>query len=202
MKKPQLYILSILCLLNIQLFGQEESEESNCTDCHSDLVGQAVMHYPAEDDCENCHMPNGNEHPGDAKAFDLGEEMPGLCFLCHEEYTMENKHIPVEMGECLMCHSAHGSPNKGLLLQAPESVMCGDCHDMSMTEMRVKHGPIEGGNCSSCHDPHQSEQPALLKSEKSALCIQCHTRESLVEENANIHYPFEDDCSVKSGLNF
>jgi predicted CXXCH cytochrome family protein len=141
-------------------------------------------------------MPNGNEHPQDGvPGFDLGDEMPGLCFLCHEEHTKENKHAPVEMGECLMCHSAHGSPNKGLLIQSPESAMCAECHDMSMTELRVKHGPIGGGTCSSCHDPHQSDQSALLKSEKPGLCMQCHTKASLEGGMAILHYPFEDDCA-------
>ena len=103
MKKPLLYSFSVLCLYSFQLLGQEEEAEFSCTDCHSDLVGQAVMHYPAEDDCENCHMPNGNEHPQDGvSGFDLGDEMPGLCFLCHEEHAKENKHAPVEMGECLI----------------------------------------------------------------------------------------------------
>jgi predicted CXXCH cytochrome family protein len=126
--------------------------------------------------------------------FDMGDEMPGLCFMCHEEYTLTNKHAPVEMGECLMCHSPHGSPNKGMVIKAPESVLCAECHDMAMTEKSVKHGPITEGMCSSCHDPHQSENLALLKSEKRSLCIQCHTKTRLETEMDNLHYPFDDDC--------
>ena len=202
-----LYLLSLISIKNsaqamsdYEITGNviiaSDLKQIICIDCHSDLVGQAVMHYPAEDDCENCHMPNGNEHPQDGvSGFDLGDEMPGLCFLCHEEYAKKNKHAPVEMGECLMCHSAHGSPNKGLLLQAPESAMCGECHDMSLTEQRVKHGPIGDGTCNSCHDPHHSEQTALLKSESPGLCMQCHTKTRLEGGMANQHYPFEDDCS-------
>ncbi|MEN8250876.1 MAG: hypothetical protein ABFS32_18230, partial [Bacteroidota bacterium] len=60
MKKSLLYLFSLICLYCYPLFGQEETAEYSCTDCHSDMVEHEVMHYPAEDDCENCHMSNGN----------------------------------------------------------------------------------------------------------------------------------------------
>ncbi|MEN8251000.1 MAG: cytochrome c3 family protein, partial [Bacteroidota bacterium] len=110
MNKHTLFATGIILLFCNHVFCQEDTADFSCTDCHSDMVEHEVMHYPAEDDCENCHMSNGNEHPNDSlRGFDLGDEMPGLCFLCHEEHTKENKHAVSEMGECLMCHSAHGS---------------------------------------------------------------------------------------------
>ncbi|MEN8157871.1 MAG: cytochrome c3 family protein [Bacteroidota bacterium] len=212
MKYLTLLTTSIICLFSSYVYGQlgeidlattsalqnspEEIVLNACTDCHSDLVGQKVMHYPAEDDCENCHMANGEEHPQEGvKGFDMADEMPGLCFLCHEENTKTNIHAPSEMGECLMCHSAHGSPNKGLLVKSKESELCADCHDMSMTEQRVKHGPVAGGDCSSCHEPHQSDNYGLLKTEKRSMCLNCHTSVRMESELENIHYPFEDDCA-------
>ena len=191
MKKQIILVFSIFCLVSFHVFGQDETIEVSCADCHSDLVEQVVMHYPAEDDCENCHMANGNEHPQEnVKGFDMADEVPGLCFLCHEEHTMENKHAPSEMGECLMCHSVHGSPNKSLLLSSPQSTLCAECHDMEMTERRVKHKPVADGTCTGCHDPHQSDNMTLLKAEKPALCMQCHSKTSMEAGLANIHYPF------------
>lgn len=196
MKRTPISIIIFLCLLTTNILAQEQTAELSCVDCHSDIVGQAVMHYPAEDACDNCHMSNGNAHPKEGvKGFDMGDELPGLCFLCHEEHAKVNKHAPSEMGECLMCHSPHGSANKGLLLSSPESAMCAECHDMSMTELRVKHGPVASGTCTVCHDPHQSDNPSLLKSEKPQICMQCHTKSSLEAGMANIHYPFDDDCA-------
>jgi len=196
MKKAPMIVFSIICLFNSLVFAQDETNEKSCTDCHSDLVGQTVMHYPAEDACDNCHMPNGNEHPmEDVKGFDMSDEMPALCYMCHEQYDKANIHAPSEMGECLMCHSSHGSPNKALLLQSPQSALCIECHDMAMTEKQVKHGPVASGSCTSCHDAHQSDNSALLKSEKPQLCMQCHTKASLEAGMENIHYPFEDDCA-------
>lgn len=196
MKKTTLLVISTICLSSFHVFGQEETIELSCTDCHSDLVSQAVMHYPAEDACDNCHMSRGNEHPQDnVKGFDMADEMPGLCFLCHEQYEKSNIHAPSEMGECLMCHSPHGSPNKALLIKAPQSALCAECHDMEMTEGTIKHKPVAEGSCTGCHDPHQSDNSALMISEKPGLCMQCHTKESLEAGMETIHYPFEDDCS-------
>ena len=186
-------LIAFSCLF---AFGQDETSEYSCTDCHSDLIEYNVMHYPAEDACDNCHMANGKEHPADGvSAFDLGDEMPALCFMCHETYTLTNQHAPSEMGECLMCHSPHGSASQGLLIQSSQTVLCAECHDMSIVEKSVKHGPVDAGSCSSCHDPHQSENSYLLKSEKRSMCLDCH--ETVKEEMAlgSIHYPFEDDCS-------
>lgn len=196
MKKSPLLVFSLICFSSLHIFGQEEEVEITCTDCHSDLVEQTVMHYPAEDACDNCHTSNGNEHPQDGVlGFDLGDEMPALCFLCHDTYTQTNQHVPSEMGECLMCHSPHGSANQGLLIQSPQSTLCAECHDMSITEKTVKHGPVAAGSCSSCHDPHQSENSALLKSEKRSLCFECHETVKREASYSSLHYPFDDDCS-------
>jgi len=196
MKRINLLLAGLMYLVCSNVQGQEESSEPGCKVCHSDLVEHAVMHYPAEDACDNCHMSNGSEHPLDGViGFDLADEMPGLCFLCHEEYTKTSKHAPSEMGECLMCHSAHGSPNSGLLLEAPQSALCAGCHDMAMTEKRVKHGPLAGGHCTSCHEAHQSDNAFLLKAEKRALCMNCHETIKKEAGFSSIHYPFEDDCA-------
>ncbi len=70
-----------------------------CTECHLDLVENEVMHYPAEDACENCHESRGYEHPGDSTGFTLMDQVPALCFYCHEEGTeIAHPHQPVIAG--------------------------------------------------------------------------------------------------------
>ncbi len=205
MKQQNLILFGAIILICTGVVGQlwkdtpvtpKKQPQVNCMECHFSLTGQEVMHAPVEDACDYCHISNGNDHPMEnVIGFDLGDQMPGLCYLCHEEPTKKNQHMPSEMGECLMCHSVHGSPNKFLLVQPQESVICAECHDMSMTEKPVKHSPVANGSCSSCHDPHQSDNSGLLRVEPPDLCLQCH--ESVKEESglANQHYPFEEDCS-------
>ena len=177
-------------------FGQSEGDYLNFIDCHDDIIEQKIKHAVAEDDCENCHMANGNAHPQEGvKGFELGDEVPALCFMCHDENTKSNIHPPSEEGECLTCHSPHSSANKGLLINAPQAALCFDCHDASIAEKQFKHKPVAEGNCSNCHDPHQSEYDQLLKAEKKLLCLSCHTSAQMQMEFSSKHVPFEDDCA-------
>lgn len=187
-----LYFLIIF--LPLSLYAQATPE--SCINCHSDLMQQKVLHAAATDACDNCHLSTGVEHPGgEGKGFKLNEELPGLCFICHEDLTKEYIHAPAEMGECLMCHSPHSSPNKSLLIESPQSSLCAQCHDMGITERAVKHKPVEEGNCSSCHDPHQSDISRFLITKKPDLCLNCHATVKEEKTYAIQHPPFEDDCS-------
>ncbi len=68
------------------VLGQEGGEQS-CLECHSDIIANQIIHAPAEESCDYCHESNGNEHPlENVKGFTLSEEMPGLCYICHDEY--------------------------------------------------------------------------------------------------------------------
>jgi len=76
--------------------GKEVRQEMACTECHSDLVEYGVMHYPAEDACDNCHESTGEEHPGETRGFTLMDQAPALCFYCHEEAAeRDHPHRPV-----------------------------------------------------------------------------------------------------------
>ncbi|MCK4919956.1 MAG: cytochrome c3 family protein [Bacteroidales bacterium] len=190
MKKLTIILFSII--FSFSLSGQ--TENLSCTDCHDTYIQHEVMHAVAADDCETCHMSTGSEHPQDGvKGFDLGDEMPALCFMCHEEHTKENVHAVST--ECLMCHSPHGSANKSLLLSSPQSILCAECHDMSLVEKRVKHEPLADGNCTSCHHPHQSDYSQLLKAEKPQLCFNCHVSVQMETGLENIHPPLDDECA-------
>ncbi|MFO7671364.1 MAG: cytochrome c3 family protein [Bacteroidales bacterium] len=188
--------------------GNEDRQEMECTECHADLVGNTVMHYPAEDACENCHESTGEEHPGDSKGFKLMDQIPALCFYCHSEGTDSvHPHQPVETGRCLACHDAHGSA-QAMLLKFPQQELCLSCHnksyetDSSMTinigrlvkGRMMAHSAIEGEGCTVCHKGHGSGYQNLLVdlypednyikvgTEVFGLCFQCHDASLLEEE--------------------
>lgn len=160
--------------------------EQDCTECHSDLLEYGLMHYPAEDACNNCHEPTGATHPSaDSLGFRLTDKVPELCYYCHEEPVRQSSaHDPHMKGECLACHDAHGS-DAGSLLREPDPVLCMGCHKLVGGPKRA-HSAIELGGCMSCHLAHGSEFRTLLvdsypkedyvpaQPENFSLCFLCH----------------------------
>lgn len=194
MKNILALVYTILITTASPVIVSAQKTEPSCIDCHASISNSMVKHEALENGCELCHMETGETHPqSNVKTFTLTEEMPALCFMCHEEHTKTNLHAVST--ECLMCHSPHGSDYKSLLINSPQSALCAECHDMSMAEKQVKHKPVAEGNCASCHDPHQSELSYLLKEEKKQLCLKCHTSIQMQSELENIHPPFDDDCA-------
>lgn len=167
----------------------------SCKDCHTTLISKKVLHAPADESCENCHMPNDNQHPQEGlKGFQLADEPATLCFYCHEEYTKTNKHAPAESGECLMCHDPHSSNSAALLKEANSKALCMQCHDFEIPKTDIVHAPVKNGACHECHDPHQSDQSAFLKSAKPDLCFSCHKNIAELATASVKHAVFEDDC--------
>ena len=175
--------------------GQAIADEKSCIDCHSNILANQIIHTPAEESCDYCHESNGNEHPiENLKGFKLSEDMPGLCFICHEEFQGKIIHAPVEAGECVFCHSPHSSSNPALLKVIPTADLCFECHDAEITENKFNHQPVSEGNCQTCHNPHKSNERSLLKSEMPGLCFSCHEKSGQEMTAKYIHPPFEDDC--------
>lgn len=184
------------------------TQDLACTECHTDLVGNEVMHYPAEDACDNCHESTGNEHPGDSLGFVLMDLIPTLCFYCHEEgIETEHPHMPVSQGSCLDCHDAHGS-SYPMILKSDEKELCLSCHDKSyksdssetknigrlLKGKMIPHSAIEGGGCMVCHKSHGTDYQSLLVDaypveeyipvsvEAFGLCFLCHDIDLLEAE--------------------
>lgn len=191
--------------------GQSD-EAQDCKECHDDLVNRDVMHYPAEDACDNCHESTGASHPfGDSLGFRLMDQVPALCFNCHEESASPiHAHLPVVQGKCLDCHDAHGSTQTSLLL-TQEQELCLGCHnraysgDSSETanisrlvkgSKRVVHTAISELGCLVCHQAHGSDKHDLLvdtypaedylpaTTENFALCFLCHDTDILDAEES------------------
>lgn len=181
--------------------GMAGAREPACSECHSDLLEYQLMHYPAEDACNNCHEATGTPHPsGDGPGFRLIDKVPELCYYCHEEPRQQSSvHGPHLKGECLACHDAHGSEAGSLLIESdPE--LCLGCHKQvfrtdstEVSDIRKlvggrnrAHSAIELGGCMSCHRAHGSEFRALLVDsypqedylpalpENFSLCFLCH----------------------------
>jgi len=201
-------ILDLLIILALPFSGSDEAGSGladrqfyDCKECHGDLVEQDVMHYPAEDACDNCHESTGASHPsGDSVGFRLMDEIPTLCYYCHEEsLDKAHPHQAVAAGDCLGCHNAHGSSETSLL-HLPDPDLCLSCHKQdyrtdSTETLNIRrlvqgnmmvHSAIPGGGCMSCHQAHGSDFRALLvdrfpeadyvpsSTENFELCFLCH----------------------------
>jgi predicted CXXCH cytochrome family protein len=212
----QLFFIELLIILSLA-FGRTEGPElfegahqpPTCKECHSDLVEYELMHYPAEDACDNCHEPTGASHPSDdSLGFRLMDNIPELCYYCHEEPAQfAFPHQVHASGDCLACHDAHGSDRSSLILLADPD-LCLSCHkrhyktDSSET-VNIKrlitgkmkaHSAIEGGGCLSCHLSHGSGKRALLVETypeadylpaltgNFALCFMCHDTDLMEAE--------------------
>ncbi len=145
--------------------------DSPCYKCHQKqrtAFAKGKIHNPvAEGDCSSCH-----EDHGDKNKLVLSEEVPQLCYGCHDEYKLAHKHSPVADGNCLDCHQVHNSEVPGLLVKAvPE--LCADCHDAMGTKKSV-HQPVADGSCLDCHKAHDSAEPKLLAKPAPELCADCH----------------------------
>ena len=181
-----------------------------CIECHGDLVGKEMIHYPAEDACDNCHESTGASHPSeDSLGFRLMDSSPALCFLCHEEGPARaHVHQPVAEGKCLACHDAHGSSQASLLLHE-EQELCLGCHNRAYSSDSSETGNIrplvKGSNmvvhtaiadmgCMTCHQAHGSDFRALLvdaypaedyvpaETENFGLCFLCHDADIMEAE--------------------
>lgn len=196
----QPFIIELLIILTLP-FSRPEAQQPDCAECHGDLLDRAVVHYPAEDACDNCHEATGATHPlGDSLGFRITESTPGLCYLCHEEPAQKaHPHQPWLQGQCLGCHDPHGS-SQPLLLRSPDPELCLSCHnreyktDSTITvnigrliQGKMKaHSAITLGGCASCHQAHGSDFRELLvaqfpeedylpaTSENFELCFLCH----------------------------
>ncbi len=168
-----------------------------CQECHADLLAEETVHAPAKKKCERCHETKGQEHPlENVIGFTLAEEVPGLCYGCHDPKNVEEHvHDPIAKGECLTCHSPHSSPNLYLAKASPVGVMCNECHTLDIPEGNMVHQAVTDGDCQACHNPHQSDNEKLLNSTNTArLCRSCHKPQRKELKLEYVHAPFKEDC--------
>jgi predicted CXXCH cytochrome family protein len=158
-----------------------------CFQCHEATRDQLAMlpdvHDPVRTgSCHDCHDPHGSDH-----AAQLREDVPTLCYECHEEIrtrveTSKHTHsVAGEPGGCMTCHTPHASPVSAGLRDDPLT-LCRSCHEREITtaegetiagfahqvEARMfLHGPVRQRDCGACHNSHGSDHFRLLVGEYS-----------------------------------
>lgn len=153
------------------------ADEDPCLKCHQKLKPTGKSYHAAIAlGCQTCHKhAEGKIHPGDKNSILLIQDMPGLCYSCHEQSKFQGKsgHKPVSTGTCTACHDAHQSAYSKLLLKDIPSI-CYTCHDEK--KFRGKSGHTLLGMCSGCHNPHSSNTEKLLRTDQPELCYTCHNK--------------------------
>lgn len=118
---------------------------------------KTVYHPPyQEKQCVSCHNKN--------MMGTLNQDMPDLCFQCHEDFNKKYKvlHGPVGGGQCTMCHNPHMTTNKKLLKRTGQS-LCLYCHTSEQVMKAEVHKDINEINCTECHNPHGGEDRYVLR---------------------------------------
>jgi len=201
-------LLALVAALLARPARAAELADSPCFKCHyvqKKVFAEGTVHNPvSEADCESCH----DDH-GPSNKLVLKDEVPQLCYGCHDEVKGSHVHDPVGGGECLECHKVHNSERKKLLAKASPD-LCYGCHDDFNSKPTV-HSPVAEGECLACHNGHVAESSALLTksysreryteySEKAyELCFECHEAKTFQEAStkdatefrngtANLHY--------------
>ena len=180
-RSPNLLILLLVAALPWAVRAAELAD-TPCYECHDELqekFSKGSPHSPVEEgDCEACH-----EDHGDEESLKLSDEVPGLCFGCHDEFEKSHLHDPVGDGDCLGCHDPHHSSQPSLLNDTVPA-LCFDCHDEF--DKAYQHDPVSEGDCLGCHTPHDSAQASLLRDAVPTLCYECHDNYG---EGLSVHEP-------------
>jgi predicted CXXCH cytochrome family protein len=160
-------------MISAHLFTTTASAaELPCLQCHKSKKAGKVVHSAVETGCSTCH---GEPHREEKPELDLTEDVPELCYECHDEEMFQKKsvHSAVAAGMCTSCHNPHSSNLEKLLTAEPPG-LCYGCHDKGMFTKEVQHSPVADGECLVCHDPHASDYAYNLTSPPGDLCAMCH----------------------------
>jgi predicted CXXCH cytochrome family protein len=157
------------------------AEDSPCLECHIKLKEPAKnVHAAMKTGCETCHRRDeAKKHPGDNKSIVLTQNMPKLCYTCHDEAKFRGNvvHAPFASGMCTSCHDPHQS-NNSKILREPSPEVCYTCHDKAKFTKKYVHNVINVVGCGTCHSPHASPYQYLLPSSSTDICITCHKGQS------------------------
>jgi predicted CXXCH cytochrome family protein len=173
--KVLLYITVIIFTFGLLTSPSYSAEENTCITCHGDVKKPAKsIHAALKMGCSTCHKTaEGKSHPDQKGSIVLTQNIPGLCYSCHDASKFKGKSGHTLLGMCTGCHNPHRS-DSNKLLKSDQPGVCYDCHDKAKFGKKYVHKIINVGGCSSCHAPHISDFPHLLSSSEYELCISCH----------------------------
>ena len=185
--KILIIITAIFCIAAPLIHEAHSAEENPCVACHADLKKPAKsVHAAIALGCSSCHKTvEGKSHPAQKGSIILTQNMPGLCYSCHDESKFKGKsvHQPVSGGMCTGCHNAHQSNYPKLLMKDIPGV-CYSCHKESKFK-GGKSGHTNIGMCTGCHNPHASNSSKILKSDQPDVCYNCHDKAKFTKKNVH-----------------
>jgi len=180
-----------------------------CLSCHvmKRKIQDPDFHFPGHSvshtgclDCHRVHHAKGQRS--------LKEEPNRLCASCHVEvkaqFLLRSRHPVRQEGEsslfsnregkmaCVDCHHL-ASPTGDPLGRDSVKESCVRCHPETQGPFLFAHdaGSAEvSQGCLTCHAPHGSANRHLLKASGRALCVSCHSDQSIG------HYPGPSCSSV------
>ena len=154
-----------------------------CLECHGQtqaMFSVRSAHADTSIDCNACHSIHNPDHGRRAL---LKEDTNPLCASCHtgqaNSFRRPYGHR-LDLGglDCASCHDPHaGAGEHSLKVNRAGEGPCIDCHAEKRGPFAFPHVSGVTGDCMSCHQPHGSSNPmALVRSNVSQLCIECHSR--------------------------
>ena len=197
-------IASILTLFTLSLstsltYPTFSAEENPCLACHVELKGPSKsVHAVLRSGCQPCHtLVKGGNHPEQKDSIKLAQNVPGLCYSCHDKAIFKGKslHPPVISNSCTACHNPHQSNLEKLLVKDIPG-LCYNCHNESKFRGKLVHAPIRKGLCLSCHNAHASNFSEILISDSPQLCYSCHDKTPFTKKYVHIVAVIPNGCNL------
>lgn len=151
-----------------------------CLSCHGQVVEDAKLGHPTEQNCSNCHrderrmarvlaaQPTRARQRASAITFDHARhlELPGVagqCIHCHAGVVSEAEgpHFP-PMGTCFSCHEHQKEWDSGV---------CTPCHESADLRRLVPETFL-------AHGPGWDRRHGAMALATTVQCSACHTTES------------------------
>ncbi len=175
------------------------AEGKPCLSCHVEFTKPSKsIHTPLTSSCHACHtLREGMNHPEQKDSVRLVQNVPGLCFSCHEksQFIGKSLHPPIVGDTCTTCHNPHQSNFEKILLKDVPG-LCYDCHNESKFRGKVVHVPVAKGLCISCHRPHSSNFNNILVSDPPQLCYGCHEEAPFMKKHIHVVAAIPNGCSL------
>jgi predicted CXXCH cytochrome family protein len=173
--------------------------DNSCLDCHAELKKPATsVHAALASGCDACHMTvKGKKHPEEKDSIHLIQDVPRLCYGCHDRSQFRGKsiHPPVVIDACTACHNPHQSNFKKLLVKdIPQ--LCYECHNESKFKGESIHQPVGNGLCMKCHKPHASNFSKMLINEPPELCYPCHDKRLFTKKYVHVVAAIPNGCNL------
>jgi len=175
------------------------AEEDQCLRCHAELTKPSKsIHAPLTSGCQTCHtLVEGRNHPEHKDSVKLKQDIPGLCYSCHDKSKFKGKslHPPVVNDMCTTCHDAHQSTFEKLLLRDIPG-LCYNCHNESKFRGKLVHAPVAKGLCMRCHSPHASNFNSILISDSPEICYRCHDKGPFTKKHIHVVIAVPNGCNL------